>query len=112
MGAADRYQGQGSRVLQALGRVPGEDKHSWTVAIVRTDAEPVYNSQAWADYCTAPGSVKQHEVNAPYKHGQNGVPERSIGVLGLNAKSMMVEGGAELRLPVRDRVFLHRQCAY
>jgi hypothetical protein len=33
-------------------------------------------------------------VSAPYKHGQNGVPERTIGVLGLNAKAMMVEGGA------------------
>ena len=33
-------------------------------------------------------------MSAPYKHGQNGVPERTIGVLGLNAKAMMVEGGA------------------
>ena len=71
-----------------------KDKHPWTVAIIRADAEPVYNSQAWADYCSAPGSVKQHEVSTPYKHGQNGVPERTIGVLGLNAKAMMVEGGA------------------
>ena len=71
-----------------------KDKHPWTVAIVRTDAEPVYNSHAWVDYCSSPGSVKQHEVSAPYKHGQNGVPERSIGILGLNAKAMMVEGGA------------------
>ena len=60
-----------------------KDKHPWTVAIIRTDAEPVYNSQAWADYCSAPGSVKQHEVSAPYKHGQNGVPERSIALASL-----------------------------
>ena len=51
-------------------------------------------AKAWVDYYSAPGSVKQHEVSAPYKHGQNGVPERSIGVLGLNAKAMMVEGVA------------------
>jgi hypothetical protein len=38
--------------------------------------------------------VKQHEVSAPYKHGQNGVAERAIGTLGLNTKSMMIEGGA------------------
>ena len=52
-----------------------KDKHPWTVTIVRTDAEPVYNSQVWANYYSAPDSVKQHEVSAPYKHGQNGVPE-------------------------------------
>jgi hypothetical protein len=71
-----------------------KDKHPWTVAIIRTDAEPVYTSQYWIDYCKSPGSVKQHEVSAPYKHGQNGVAERAIGTLGLNTKSMMIEGGA------------------
>ena len=64
-------------------------------AVVRTDAEPVYNTKEWEAYCEANGI--QHEVSAPYTHSQNGVVERCIGTVGVAARTMMVEGQAPPR---------------
>jgi hypothetical protein len=62
------------------------------IAFIKTDNEFVYTSTAWIDHCRAEGVV--HEFSARYRHDQNGVVERAIGVVGTTFRCLMIQGGA------------------
>ena len=61
-------------------------------AFVKTDNEFIYTSNAWLDYCRTEGV--EHEFSARYRHDQNGVVERAIGVVGKIFRCLMIQGGA------------------
>ena len=93
MGAADRHQGQGSRVLQALGRVLGERQTSMD----RGHCED--RCGACVQQPPSLGRLLQCAWQRQAARGERAVqawPKRRSRalVLGLNAKSMMLEGGA------------------
>jgi hypothetical protein len=64
-----------------------EDKYPLKTAFVRTDAEQVYNSKKWEEFCNEYNI--SHERSSPYTKGQNGVAEKRIGDIGRGAKTSM-----------------------
>ena len=62
------------------------------VAFIKSDNEFVYTSNDWIDHCRTEGVV--HEFSARYRHDQNGVVERAIGLVGTTFRCLMIQGGA------------------
>ena len=61
-------------------------------AIIRTDSEPCYQTQDWTDHCRSENVT--HEQSSRYRHDQNGVVERTMGVIGPSFRCMMITGNA------------------
>ena len=78
--------------FQAFQRRRDNDQAPWRLAILKTDSEPLYCSKLWDDMCDAEGY--EREYSSRYKHGQHGVAERTIGLLGPSHRAMMIHGNA------------------
>jgi hypothetical protein len=57
----------------------------------------VYTSQVWDSYCDQQGLTR--ELSARYRHDDNGVVERGMGVVGGSFRCMMIHGSA----PAQDQ---------
>jgi hypothetical protein len=62
------------------------------VAFIMTDNEFIYTSKAFIEHCRDEGV--EHEFSARYRHDQNSVVERAIGVIGTIFRCLMIQGGA------------------
>ena len=61
------------------------------VAFIKSDNEFVYTSNDWTEHCRTEGVV--HEFSARYRHDQNGVVERAIGLVGTTFRCLIIQGG-------------------
>ena len=68
------------------------DHQPWKVAIIRTDAEPIYNSPAWSKFCTDKGLIK--ETSGRYRQDGNGVVEKGMQGIGGPFRAMMIQGNS------------------
>ena len=84
---ADAFQS-----FQAFQRRRDNDQAPWKLAVLKTDSEPLYCSTAWDNLCESEGY--EREYSSRYKHGQHGVAEGSIGILGPSHRAMMIHGNA------------------
>ena len=80
------------RSFQAFQRRRDNDQAPWKLVILKTDSEPLYCSKAWEDLCDA--ESYEREFSSRYKHGQHGVAERTIVILGPSHRAMMIHGNA------------------
>ena len=78
--------------FQRLHRQRNNDQAPYSLAILRTDSEPLYTAQIWDKYCENQGIAR--EFSSRYKHGQNGVVEHRMGTIGISYRCMMILGNA------------------
>jgi hypothetical protein len=64
----------------------------YSLAILKTDPEPLYCSDKFNTYCDTNGIVR--EFSARYRHDQHGVVERAMQAIGESFRCMMIHGGA------------------
>ena len=87
-----RLKSEGLQKFQDLRRRLELENAPLKVAIVRTDGGGEFNSGEWTSWCTGQGI--KHEFSAPYRQDQNGVAERSIGIVWKAAQAMMIKANS------------------
>jgi hypothetical protein len=82
--------------LQRLVRLLETKYQPYTLAVIKTDGEPIFKSHEFEAYCDRKGA--EHEINGRMRHDQHGVVERRMDTLGGGARASMITANAPERL--------------
>jgi hypothetical protein len=78
--------------FQSLQRHHDNEYAPYSLSIIRTDSEPLYNTDQWNQYCDTNGIAR--EWSSRYRHDQHGVAERAMQAVGVPFRCMMIQGCA------------------